>query len=145
MTVHAVLCRVLSDFQLTAAVRAHGRLGFTSWWENKGVAPIYDSYPLALRLRSDTFTTILETNADILDWMPGDTLHDDAVFLPKDIPPAIYRLEIAIIHPETRKPAVKLAVESVGEDGWYPLGEIEVVPALEGASLNWHGDAKEIP
>jgi hypothetical protein len=40
---------------------------------------------------------------------------------------------------------VKLAIENVREDGWYPLGELNVVPALEGGSLNWHMDAKEIP
>src|ERR1019366_3224534 len=42
---------VLRKFTYPASVAPLGKLAFTAWWENKGVAPCYRQYPLALRLK----------------------------------------------------------------------------------------------
>jgi hypothetical protein len=64
--------------------------------------------------------------ADIRKWLPGDVIYDGAVFLPADLPPGEYDLEIALVDPATREPKVKLAIAGVAPDGWYPMGRIAV-------------------
>ncbi len=119
---------VLRRFTYPAVVEPNGKLSFTSWWENKGVAPCYKRFPLALRLRGARRTAVLETDADIREWLPGDNLYDDAVFVPFDMPLGDYELDLAMLDPRTRKPKIRLAIEGRREDGWYRLGKIEVGP-----------------
>ena len=73
---------VLRKFTYPAAVAPSGKLAYTSWWENKGVAPCYRRFPLALRLKNAARTEVMLTEADIRGWLPGDNLHDGAVFVP---------------------------------------------------------------
>jgi hypothetical protein len=116
---------VLRKFTYPATVRAGGKLEFTTWWENKGVAPCYREFPLALRLRGAR-TWVMVAGADIRKWLPGDNLCDDAVFVPPDLPAGDYDLDIALVDPATREPKVKLAIAGVREDGWHPLGKVRV-------------------
>jgi hypothetical protein len=39
---------VLRKFTYPESVRPNQGLPFTSWWDNKGVAPCYREYPLAI-------------------------------------------------------------------------------------------------
>jgi hypothetical protein len=117
---------VLRKFTYPSPLPPGGTFAFTSWWENKGVAPCYKEFPLALRLKNNQHTAVLLTKADIRAWLPGDAVYDDSVFLPRDLPPGEYDLSLAIIDPGTRQPKVKLAIEGVQSDGWYGLGRIVV-------------------
>jgi hypothetical protein len=117
---------VLRKFTFPSRVRPHGRLAFTTWWENKGVAPVYKDYKFAVRLRHPERTQVLVTGADLQTWLPGDIVYDDRVFLPQDMPEGNYDLEIAIVSPRTLEPAVKLAIGGINEEGWYPMGSILV-------------------
>lgn len=117
---------VLRKFTYPETVRPHGRLSFTSWWENKGVAPSYRQFPLALRLKSDQRTELFITGADIRQWLPGDNVYDSAVFLPADLPAGEYELAVALVDPATRAPKVKLAIGGGAADGWYPMGKVSV-------------------
>lgn len=117
---------VLRKFTYPADVRPNGKLEFTSWWENKGVAPCYRRFPLALRLKSAQRTEVLETDADIREWLPGDVVYDRAVFLPADMPPGEYELSVGLLDPHTRRPKVKLAIEGRDAEGWHRLGMIGV-------------------
>jgi len=117
---------VLRKFTYPSPLPPGGRLAFTSWWENKGVAPCYKEFPLALRLKNNQHTAVLLTKADIRAWLPGDAVYDDSVFLPHDLPPGEYDLSLALVDPRTRQPKVKLAIEGVQSDGWYDLGRIVV-------------------
>ncbi|MGE5647401.1 MAG: DUF4832 domain-containing protein [Acidobacteriota bacterium] len=117
---------VLRKFSYPVAASPHGRLGFSSWWENKGVAPIYRAFPLALRLKGAQRTVVLQTAADIRKWLPGDSVYDDGVYLPADLPLGEYELSLAILDPQTQQPKVKLAIEGRQPDGWYSLGKLEV-------------------
>jgi hypothetical protein len=117
---------VLRKFTYPQAVSSNGKLAFTSWWENKGVAPCYKKYSLALRLRNDRRTELFLTDANITTWLPGDNVYDDAVFLPADMPVGDYEISLALVDPSSRQPKVKLAIEGLEEDGWYRLGRIKV-------------------
>jgi hypothetical protein len=114
---------VLRKFTYPAVVQPRGKVTFTSWWENKGVAPCYRKFQLALRLKGNQRTDVLPTDADITSWLPGDNLFDGSVFLPADCAPGEYELAIGLLDPQTGAPKVKLAVAGRGEDGWYSLGK----------------------
>jgi hypothetical protein len=107
------------------AVRGE-KLSFLSWWDNRGVAPIYKKYLLALRFKSDKKTEVFITDADINTWFPGDNIYDDAVFVPWDFPAGNYQLDIGIVDIQEHQPKVNLAIKGREPDGWYPLGKIEI-------------------
>jgi uncharacterized protein DUF4832/glycosyl hydrolase family 42 (putative beta-galactosidase) len=117
---------VLRRFTYPARVRPHGALPFTSWWENKGVAPCYRDFRLALRFVGAQRTQVLVTGADMRSWLPGDSLYDDRVFLPADLPEGDYQLQVGLVDPNTRAPRVRLAIEGRDGEGWYPMGAITV-------------------
>ena len=109
-----------------ARVPPNGALPFTTWWENKGVAPCYGDFAFALRLVGPTRTVVRTTDARIPTWLPGDVLHDGRVFLPPDLPEGIYELQVGIVSRETGEPRVRLAIEGRTRDGWYAMGPITV-------------------
>jgi Domain of unknown function (DUF4832) len=115
---------VLRKFTYTAVVPQGGKLTFTSWWENKGVAPCYKLFPLALRLKNRARSAMFVTAADIRSWLPGDILYDDAVFV--DLPAGRYHLDIALVDPQSREPKVRLAIDGVQPDGWYRMGTVHL-------------------
>jgi len=117
---------VLRKFTFPESVKVNGKLTFTSWWDNKGVAPCYKDFLLAVRLTNKVRSEILITDANIKSWLPGDNLYDDAVFIPIDMPVGIYDLQIGIVDRQYYKPKVKIAIEGRDADGWYSLGKIEI-------------------
>ncbi|MCU0917504.1 MAG: DUF4832 domain-containing protein [Planctomycetes bacterium] len=117
---------VLRKFTYPSQVKAGGELAFTSWWENKGVAPCYRPFRLALRLVRPADQRILVTQADLRSWLPGDSLYDSAVTIPADAPEGSYELHIGILDERFDEPDVSLAIEGRRPDGWYSLGKIGV-------------------
>jgi hypothetical protein len=101
-----------------------GQLPITTWWENKGDAPIYMDFKLAIRLKNKSKTEIFVTRACLPDWLPGDIVYDEILYIPHNTPAGVYQLEVAIVSPISFEPKVKLAISGVDEDGWYPMGEI---------------------
>ena len=116
---------VLRKFTYPGTVAPGGKLAFTSWWENKGVAPCYRQFPLALRLQGSR-TAVLVTSADIRGWLPGDNLYDDGVLVPGDLPAGDYNMSLALVDPATREPRIRLAIDGRDADGWYALGKIRI-------------------
>ena len=117
---------ILRRFTYPSVVTVQGQLPVTSWWDNKGVAPCYKDYRFAIRLKNANKTEIFCTSANLLNWLPGDILHDENLYIPLDMPVGVYELEIAIVAPVSFKPTVKLAIEGINKEGWYPMGKIEV-------------------
>jgi hypothetical protein len=117
---------VLRKFTYPARVRPGGKLTFTSWWENKGVAPCYRPFRLALRLGNDEHSATLVTGADLRTWLPGDILCDSDVVVPDDLSEGRYHLMIGVLDERFDEPRVKLAIEGLRPDGWYDLGQIRV-------------------
>lgn len=110
----------------TDNVRPGQALGLTTWWVNEGVAPMYQPFVLAFRLRSAGSSVILRTAADLQKWLPGDAVFEDPLFVPQDLAPGTYELSVAMLDPFTLQPGIRLAIEGRGNDGWYPLGNLRV-------------------
>jgi hypothetical protein len=103
-------------------VRAGGRLPFTTWWENRGVAPCYHAFRFAFRLEGEGGCWVLPTDADIREWLPGDSLSDGAVPIPRETLPGAYKLQIGIIGTNSDETKVGLAIAGAQDDGWYTMG-----------------------
>jgi hypothetical protein len=117
---------VVRQIQYPSFVNRQGQLSLQSVWENIGCAPIYKDYKLAVRLRNAQTTLVLPAVENIRDWLPGNIIWDEKLFVPFDAPLGKYQLELAIISPASFEPRVKLAIEGKTGDGWYSIGEIEI-------------------
>jgi hypothetical protein len=117
---------VLRKFTYPSRVRAGEPLAFTSWWDNKGVAPCYRQFTVALRIRNAAHAEVMLTDADITGWLPGDSLCNGSVPVPFVLPAGDYEIDLGILDPQSKVPKVKLAIEGRREDGWYRLGSIRV-------------------
>ncbi len=117
---------VLRKLTYPAQIKPGGDLTFTSWWENKGVAPCYRPFRLAFRLHHSEKDVLLVTDADLRTWLPGDNLYDAAVSIPADIDQGEYHLQIGVLDERIDTPKVKLAIEGRQPDGWYDMGKIKV-------------------
>lgn len=118
---------VLRRFTYWPEVKQNGKLSFTSWWENKGVAPCYKDFIPAIRLKSDKNEAVMVVpHVNLKEWLPGDLVFDDAVFVPSDLPSGMYAVQIALVDRQKHQPRVNLAIERKTDDGWYSLGQISV-------------------
>lgn len=97
------------------------------WWLNAGVAPIYRDYKLALHLQSSAGNAILQVPATLTEWLPGDAVVDQSLYIPEDLPPGTYKVRVGILDPQSGKPAIRLGIEGRQEDGWYDLGTVVVI------------------
>lgn len=117
---------VLRRFSYPNSVTSGGELPFTTWWENKGVAPCYKDFTMAIRLKSDTKEQIFVTDANIKEWLPGDIVYDNSFIIPADFPFGTFEVHIAIVDKLKREPRVKLAIEGKDHEGWYNMGKIQI-------------------
>ena len=118
---------VLRRFTYPETVSQSGKIPFTSWWENKGVAPCYKNFALAIRLKSDTKEQVFITDANIKEWLPGDIVYDNSFFVPADFPLGTCDVQVAIVDKLKFEPRVNLAFEGKDDSGWYHLGKINIV------------------
>jgi hypothetical protein len=118
---------VLRRFLYPNEVARNGKLWFKSWWENKGVAPCYKDFAFAIRLKWGDHMVVLPTDANIKEWLPGDIVYDNSVFIPHDLPVGTYDVQVSVVDKWSHEPRVNLAIEGREEDGWYPLGQINII------------------
>lgn len=116
----------LRRLEYPRAVHAGQMAAFRMWWFNAGVAPVYRDYVLALQIVSASGGTTIRTNARVRDWLPGDAVFEDPVYIPDQLKPGSYRLRVALLEPRTLSPAIRLAIEGRQPDGWYDVGGIVV-------------------
>ncbi|HUU27673.1 MAG TPA: DUF4832 domain-containing protein [archaeon] len=119
---------VLKRLAHQSRITAGGEMRLSTDWENKGVAPCYLNYPLAVEFRSakDSTSWVVETEKDITAWLPGPVNLEITITVPQDIPPGEYELGLGMLDPHSGKPAIKLAVKGRGPDGWYRLSRVKV-------------------
>ena len=117
---------VLRRLEYPRSVHAGQTAMFRMWWLNAGVAPVYRDYVLALALHSPGESRVVRTGARVRDWLPGDAVFEDALYVPDDLKPGPYRLRVALLDARTLTPAIRLAIAGRQEDGWYDLGAINV-------------------
>jgi hypothetical protein len=117
---------VLRRLEYSPKVHAGQMSMFRMWWFNAGVAPVYRDYVLALEIQSQNARRIIRTNAHVREWLPGDAVFEEPLYVPDDLRPGEYRLRVALLDPRTLTPAIRLAIEGRQEDGWYDLGAITI-------------------
>ena len=116
----------LRRFEYPAHVKAGAMAPVKMWWFNGGVAPPYREYQLVLELRSDAGAAAIPIPVDVRKWLPGDAVYEDSVYVDDALKPGRYRIRVALLDPQTRRPAIVLAIAGRQADGWYDLGEIQV-------------------
>ena len=117
---------VLRRLEYPKAVRAGQMMPIRMWWLNAGVAPVYREYRLAVEIHSNQGEAVLDFPVDVREWLPGDAVYEGTVFVPQTLKPGAYRLRIGLLNPQTREPAIRLAIQGRQPDGWYDLGEINL-------------------
>jgi hypothetical protein len=117
---------VLRRFTYAESAALNSKVSFTTWWENKGVAPCYKDFAFAIRLKSGTRSEVILTSADIRTWLPGDAVYDDAFFIPAGFPAGKCTVQVAIVDKVRQEPRVRLAIEGREPDGWYTLGTLQI-------------------
>jgi hypothetical protein len=121
---------LLRKLAYPANVAAGSMMPVEMWWFNAGVSPVYYEYQLALRLQSPAQSGVLDIPVDVREWLPGDALVEESLYVPHSLKPGNYRLQAALLSPRTAEPAIDLAIMGRQPDGWYDLGEIEVVAKI---------------
>jgi hypothetical protein len=117
---------ILRRLEYPRAVAAGAMMPVHMWWLNAGVAPIYREYPLAVQLQSGDMKAVLRVRADVTKWLPGDSVVDESLYIPRDLAAGTYHLRVALLDPETRAPAIRLGIQGRQPNGWYDLGSIVV-------------------
>ncbi|MBN1421541.1 MAG: sulfatase-like hydrolase/transferase [Planctomycetes bacterium] len=127
---------VLRSLEYDRTVEAGGTLSISMTWDNIGVAPPYHDLRIAVFLKTPSPRTekrpIVIHAGDacfvesIKGWLPGTHKVEAPIRLMGDAVPGTYDLAIGIVDPVRGDPAVRLAIEGRDEEGWYPLGKVEV-------------------
>lgn len=102
-------------------------------WLNRGVAPFYQDWPVALALASASGNVIASTvtqatDTDIRTWLPGEQTASLPLNVPSTLPNGTYKLLVGILDPDTNAPGVQLAIKGKRADGWYALDTLRVGP-----------------
>lgn len=107
---------------LTSGVRSYIEVIF----ENRGFAPAYDRYELKVRFeREGERVTQAIASADNRRWMPGEISRERFLVDARSLNTGKYSISIGLFEGER---AIKLGVAAeLEKDGFYRLGEIEVV------------------
>jgi len=114
----------LRKFTYDSVVKAGGNLDITALWANVGVAPIYNHYPLVLKLTGNLQTYTLHSKEDIREWLPDEDIAWEESFpIPSDVSEGEYILEIGIETGVKEIGNIKLAIEG-HTDGYYPMGKL---------------------
>lgn len=95
--------------------------------ENKGVAPMYRQYQLAIRLSGSNKKFVIVTGADPRKWYPGSIIINENIKLPLAVPVGKYNVEVGLVNPGSSEAAINLANEGRTSDGWYQTGELEII------------------
>ncbi|NIK79766.1 hypothetical protein FHS15_004933 [Paenibacillus castaneae] len=114
----------LRKFTYDSEVKAGGNLHITALWANVGVAPIYNHYPLVLKLIGNDQTYTLNSREDIREWLPDeDIAWEESFSIPSEVPEGEYDLAIGIETGVKEIGNIKLAIEG-NQDGYYQMGKL---------------------
>ena len=96
--------------------------------ENKGVAPFYYDWPLALYLISSNGEVEMEENlaVDIKTWLPGSHTFAESVEIPAEINSGTYDVKLAILDPDTGDPGVMFANTNRDDEGRYLVSKLTI-------------------
>lgn len=118
---------VVKSFSYNKVVDSKKVISLRTWWENKGVAPCYENYPLIIRLKNADRVWSFTTDADIRNWLPGDNMYNKQLTVPLNLPAGQYEIQVGITDARTGKPVIRLAIDGRDAEGWYPMGKIRIL------------------
>ncbi|MBD0382108.1 hypothetical protein [Paenibacillus sedimenti] len=64
---------------------------------------------------------------DIRQWLPGEREVSDTLPIPANLTPGNYKVNAAILNPQTGKPGIDFANDGRRSDGRYTLGTVKVL------------------
>lgn len=102
-------------------------LNVTLTVENMGVAPIYENWPLCLRLVDPGGAVLRQEMVDgrITKWLPGTNTFSYTFAGSGSLPPGHYSLQLGIVDPITGQPGIRLANSGETEPCLYQLAAFE--------------------
>ncbi|MCC7494712.1 MAG: DUF4832 domain-containing protein [Fimbriimonadaceae bacterium] len=120
---------VLRRLTHPATAPAGSTLEAVTAWDNVGVAPPYHDYHLAFRLQQAAGgpPLLLTDPTTLRGRLPGSWTQTSRLSLPADLPPGDSQLALAFVRPGETTPALRLAIEGRGEDGWSALSRVTVM------------------
>jgi hypothetical protein len=120
---------VLNEFTYPSAAKKGQAISCSMKWHNKGVAPLYNTYQLALQLVSKSDTgkkMIIAVDTDLKKLFPGSTDVNSSITIPKQTEPGEYEVELGMVVPGTKTPVIQLAIAGKTKEGWYKMGTINI-------------------
>jgi hypothetical protein len=117
---------ILRRLEYPKVVTSGSMMPVHMWWFNAGVAPIYRDYRLAMQLQSGDKRVTVPVPADVKQWLPGDSVVDQPLYIPSGLPAGQYHVRFGLLDPRSGQPAIRLAIEGRQPDGWYDVGSIQV-------------------
>jgi hypothetical protein len=119
---------VLRKLEHPASAARGSHLALAMSWENIGVAPPYRDHLVGVRLEAEggKIGNTLAGKTSVKGWLPGVREVREAFAVPADFPPGRAALLVGVLDPATGEPAVRLAVAGRRDDGWYPMGAVQV-------------------
>jgi hypothetical protein len=138
---------VLRELKYPKRVRRGEPLALVMKWQNIGSAPCYRPYRVAYRLTGESgYARTFVGKITVEKWMPGSVevfteeffeeapelppgeIVDvsDRVVLPANMPTGRLSLAIGVVGQRSTEPVLQLAIKGRSDDGWYPLGELQV-------------------
>jgi hypothetical protein len=100
------------------------------FWDNKGVAPPYRDYRVALRCKKvgddAAESPVLPSTESIRGWLPGLHKSELRLAIPATASPGDYQLALGLVEPGTTNPAVRLAISGGEESRWYPVSKLQI-------------------
>ncbi len=114
----------INHFKLPSVASAGDELIFELGMVNCGVAPIYKSLPLKVRLRNDEHSLEFVTDVDIKKWLPGKHENTIRILLPEKIEKGNYAVEIGIF--DNVIPPLYLCTDAKRNENFYKVGCLNV-------------------
>lgn len=97
-------------------------------WENIGVAPIYQNWPVQITVIDDKgqVQAACYLEEDITTWGPGEHRVEVVLSHSNKFNSGQYRICVAILDPITRKPSINLPIQEVFGSRVYVIGHFQV-------------------
>ncbi len=120
---------VLREVSHAAEIKPGGQLKVRMEWSNVGVGRLIRRHPMVLYLLDSDgkiATSAPQAEVDVSAWLPGDHQAVGVVEVPASLEPGEYTLAVGLVDPETKKPAIRLAVEVAAPGRLHQISGVRV-------------------
>jgi hypothetical protein len=94
--------------------------------DNRGIAPIYRPYKMALRFSQGKRQHVVALPQDIRQWLVDLNFFRQEIVLPRGLKRGVAEISTAIVN-DDHQPVVKFASKGLGKDGWTKLTHMDVL------------------